>query len=451
MRNPSTYRGRRVGALAVAAVAAAGLALATGPADAAQAARATPGTTVADCDPVGNIFLNPSADVVSGSAVSVSWSTRNVAACNVNVEMSGPGFAGTEVVSGSGSRQVLVTQAGPSTAEWTLSIASSRGHTDLASASVLVTAPEPPTDPSVGGAGELVDSTGRATMITGGVTTTSNGPGVQVGSHPSLANVGTHYVSAYTASDGTLWVVDQSGAATDTGQAVRAGTSPSIVAIDGSDYLVAFQGGDTVLRTYSSTGVVNYLGLAMDPASSPSATLTTAGVAIAYVDENGWLSVHDPALGYGGFGVSVADGSSPALTYILGSPDSYRIAYEGTDRVVHTVDSSGAAADTPLTAAAGTDPAITTLPSGQIDIAVNASDGTTKYTTTRAPGVAVTINDPSGFQGRTSPTIAAEASGGGAVVGWQAQDAMLHLYTDDAGLPRPPSPCCRGAARSGRR
>lgn len=348
MHNPSANRGRRLSALVVAAVAAVGLVMATGPANAAQVADVNSGSVVGDCDPVGNIFLNPSAAVVSGGLMSVSWSTINVAACkNVSLLMSGPGFSGQEVVSGSGHRQVLVTQAGPSTAEWDLSIGSSRGQTELAFASVLGTVPEPPADPSVGGAVAFVDNSRRSTTIDSDTTTSSNGEAVQTATRPSLANVGTQYVSAYTGTYGQLWVVDPSGAAFNTGQPVRAGTSPSIVATDGSHYLVAYQGDDTVLRTYSSDGVVHNLGLAMDPTSSPSATLTTAGVAIAYIDENGRLSAYDPASGYGGFGVTVASGTSPAITYILGSPDSYRIAYEDANRLVHTVDSSGATANTP--------------------------------------------------------------------------------------------------------
>src|SRR5205807_115999 len=102
---------------------------------------------------------------------------------------------------------------------------------------------------------------------------------------------------------------------------------------------------------------------------SPSATLTTDGVAIAYVDGNGNLCVSDPTLGFGGYQAPVAAGTSPAITYIPGLKDGYRIVYQAPDHQVRTADStSSQTAPTPLTAAASTSPAITTLPTHEIDI-----------------------------------------------------------------------------------
>jgi hypothetical protein len=141
------------------------------------------------------------------------------------------------------------------------------------------------------------------------------------------------------------------------------------------------------------------------------------------------LWVFDPVLGFGGYQAPVAAGTSPAITYVRGLADGYRITYQAPDHQVRTADSTSAqTSPTPLSAAAGTSPAITTLPSGEIDIAVNGSDGTVQILTPTG----ITRTDAR-FQPSTSPSIA-PAAGGGAVTAWQTVSDTVATFIPGTGV-----------------
>jgi len=175
----------------------------------------------------------------------------------------------------------------------------------------------------------------------------------------------------------------------------------------------------------------------MAPNSSPSATMTSAGVAIAYADQNGKLCVFDPVLGFGGYGAPVAANTSPAITYILGLADGYRITYQAPDHLVHTADSTSTATPaTPLIASVGTSPAITTLPSGEIDIVVSGRNSVSggsdnELRVMASTGVITTLFAAS--QEGTSPSIA-PAAGGGWVAAWQNGFASISTFVLGTGV-----------------
>jgi hypothetical protein len=427
MGNPSTRRSRFGGAVAVLALAVGSLLTAATP------AAAVPSTTPCDWDPAGVIMLS-STTVVSGGQLTVSWNVTGIscpptAIAPVVVQMSGPGFTGDETVPPTDSRLVTVTQPGPSTATWILKLKSLKtgGSTDLDTESASVT---PLVNGLAGGAVAFSDFRTTETKAEPNSIVTSTGPPVRSDTSPSLFNVGNNYEAAYQGTDGHLWVVSPTGAATDTGLAMAAGTSPSITATDSTNFTVAFQAPTTYLWTYSSKTGARNVGLSMAPGTSPSATLTTDGVAIAYVDGNGNLCVSDPTLGFGGYGAPVAAGTSPAITYIPGLKDGYRIVYQAPDHQVRTADSTSAqTAPTPLTAATGTSPAITTLPTHEIDIAVNGTDLTVHVLA--STGAVTNTNAP--IRARTSPSIA-PAADGGPVVAWQDFTNTVSTFSLGAGV-----------------
>jgi len=85
------------------------------------------------------------------------------------------------------------------------------------------------------------------------------------------------------------------------------------------------------------------------------------------------------------------------------------------DHSVRTADFGHSATfPTPLTAAAGTSPAITTLPNGEIDLAADAGNGLVTTWKLGASGV----TGIAGYRTGTSPSIAA-AAGGGPLTAWQ--------------------------------
>lgn len=422
MRFPSTRRGSPGGAITILALAAGCLVAVAGPAGAAP--------SVVDCDPAGTVMLNTTTVDVGGQ-VDVSWNVIQVAGCNPPItseRMSGPGFSGDEILPAlTGTRLVTLTQ--PGTATWKLSVTTRFGETELFRASATVNPPQPLVTGLAGGAVAFADAAFTETKAEVNDVVPSTGPAIRSGTRPSLCNVGRDYEAAYQGTDGHLWVVDPAGTATDTELGMMAGTSPSITATGGTAFTVAFQANTGQLWIYSAETGGRSVGLAMASSTSPSATLTSAGVAIAYVDPNGKLSVFDPVTGYGGFGAPVAAGTSPAITYIPGLADGYRITYQGTDQQVRTADSSGVQSATPLTAAPGTSPAITTLPSGEIDIAVNGSDGTVHAVTSAG---AITSTGAV-FRTGTSPSIAPSA-GGGAVIAWEDVSNEVSTFAPGTGV-----------------
>ncbi|GHI10074.1 hypothetical protein [Streptomyces cellostaticus] len=428
----SSVRGGRLGAAAVLVLTAGSLAVAAGPAGAAPSAP----STVADCDPAGNIMLNPTT-VVSGGSVNVSWHVVNIAGCNpaiISERISGPGFNGDEAVTTSGSRTVTLSQPGPSTATWTLSVATRFGETALDEQSATVE-PAFTVNGLAGAAIAFPDASGTETKMQIHSEARSTGAPVKSGTRVALFNVGGDYEAAYQGANGDLWVVAPDGTATDTGLGMAAGTSPSITATGASSFTVAFQANTGALWTYSSATGGRSVGFGMAQGTSPSVTLTSAGIAIAYVDPNGNLAVIDPVTGFGGYGTPhapVAPGTSPAITYIPNQKDAYEIVYQAPDHSVRTADYAHAQTfPTLLTAAAGTSPAITTLPSGEIDIAVNGSDGTVQTLT--SAGTATTIGFA--FPAGTSPAIA-PAAGGGAVVAWEDVNNTINTFVTGVGVTR---------------
>ncbi|MBW8817417.1 MAG: hypothetical protein JF598_04090, partial [Streptomyces sp.] len=112
-------------------------------------------------------------------------------------------------------------------------------------------------------------------------------------------------------------------------------------------------------------------------------------------------------------------------------PDGYRIAYQQADHVIRTVDSSGARNDTGLTGLGSTSPAITTLPTGEIDLSVIGSDNKVRVLSTT--GSDAVIDTGATAANATSPTIA-PAAGGGFVTAWADQGARLDYFTPGGGL-----------------
>src|SRR2546423_537358 len=142
---------------------------------------------------------------------------------------------------------------------------------------------------------------------------------------PAAAGDGRGGWGELVGGGGPLGVVARGGIAPDTGQLMQG--SPSITATDASHFTVAFQGADSVLWTYSSATGPHRTGLPMRGSTSPSATMTSAGVAIAYVSgTNNDLAILDPVAGFGDSRNPLAPATSPATTDILGAPDGYRIA-----------------------------------------------------------------------------------------------------------------------------
>jgi len=91
----------------------------------------------------------------------------------------------------------------------------------------------------------------------------------------------TSWEAAFQGSTGTLWVVNNSyytsAAATNTGLAMMAGTSPSITGLTNGGYAVAFQGPTGNLWVYDSVSGGTEFGLGMMAGTSPAITVGAGG------------------------------------------------------------------------------------------------------------------------------------------------------------------------------
>jgi hypothetical protein len=170
---------------------------------------------------------------------------------------------------------------------------------------------------------------------------------------------------AYQAKNGHLWTISPTGAASDTGFGMKAGTSPSMT-LSTSGYEIAFQANSGMLWTLSSSGTATNTGLAMAPASSPSATYLSSGavwIAFQGKDHFLWQLGPDGVGRWAGDGLGVEAKTSPSITWVPSG--GFEIAFQawGED-TLWTLLPDGTPRDTGLPMAPASSPSIATFPSG---------------------------------------------------------------------------------------
>jgi GH25 family lysozyme M1 (1,4-beta-N-acetylmuramidase) len=153
--------------------------------------------------------------------------------------------------------------------------------------------------------------------------------------------------------------------------AMAPGTSPSIAALKGGGYVVAYQGVNGTLITLGTPGFLSW-GLGMMPGTSPAvAALSNGGWEVAFQANTGELwTVGTWWSGSWGFGM--AAGTSPAITGLTSG--GYEVAFQSNVGQLWTVGTwwSGSWG---FGMAAGTSPAITGLTSGGYEVAFQSNVG----------------------------------------------------------------------------
>jgi hypothetical protein len=218
--------------------------------------------------------------------------------------------------------------------------------------------------------------------------------GVAPGTDPAVAaDTSNGFEVAFHANgEDTLWWIDRSNVAHDSGIKIAAGTSPSITELQGTaNYLIAFVRGTDKLPVVldPATGSVTaFRGETVAAGSQPTIRDTgAASYTVAFVggdDHALWRATS------GGFStalnIPIAAGTSPSIAFVTGGTQI--MFNNGVTRTIWQAVSNGPLRDTHVPIAAGTSPRTANL----FDTAAAA----TTFTATAPPpapqGVAPTLN-----------------------------------------------------------
>ncbi len=232
---------------------------------------------------------------------------------------------------------------------------------------------------------------------------------------------------AYQGDNGDLWTAPWTGGGTNLGLAMAAGTSPSIAALAGGGYEVAFHSTDGDLWVTSSAGGgATNLGLAMMAGTSPSITgLASGGYEVAVQTTAGYVGMVGAA-GPLTISVPMAAGTSPAIG---ASPleGSYDVAWQASTGDLWTYTPINGGDNTNFGMMAGTSPSIVGQAGGGWEVAFQANTG--NLWTTLSTGGNTGINRNLGMLAGTSPSIGGSPSGYYDVA-FQANTGVL--WTDTA-------------------
>jgi hypothetical protein len=191
--------------------------------------------------------------------------------------------------------------------------------------------------------------------------------GMSTATSPAIAHVaGGTYRDAFTANTNSVYTAD---ATTDAnlGEPATPGTDPA-VAMDGADYVVAFQGSNHDLWQATADGATDdHRG--MDAATSPAAAPLAGGGTQFAFQANTHLLWTFGAASSGSTGQPMSPGSTPAVTNLAGG--GYEIAYVRSDGTLGLWGSAGNV-DTGLAVEPGTRPGIGGLPQGGYEVAYAA-------------------------------------------------------------------------------
>ncbi len=247
----------------------------------------------------------------------------------------------------------------------------------------------------------------------------STGQGMMAGTSPSITALpGGGYQMAFQANNGALITIGDAGNI-NTGQGMMAGTSPSIAASPRGGYQIAFQANNGYLYQYSSTNGPAGTGQSMKAGTSPGiAALAGGGYQMAFQANNGALITIGDA-GNLNTGQGMMDRTGPSIA--ASSRGGYQIAFQANNGYLYQFSSTNGPASTGQGMKAGTSPSITALAGGGYETAFQANNGNL-YTN----GDAGSSNTGQGMMDGTSPAIA--PYGNSIEMSFQANTGSLIIF-----------------------
>jgi hypothetical protein len=245
-------------------------------------------------------------------------------------------------------------------------------------------------------------------LLESSVSNTDTFQGMLAGTSPSVAALpGGGYAVAFQNNLSNLSISYSKGGGVNTILGMAKGTSPSIVALPGGGYEVAAEASSDQLWTYSSateTGTNTNQG--MLAGTSPSiAALSGAGYDVAFQNNSNTLYV------WSGVTTNTNQGmwphTSPSIAALPGG--GYDTAFENSAGNLSITYSLGGGVNTILGMANGASPSIAALPGGGYEVAAEAnSDQLWTYSSATETGT----NTNQGMWPNTTPSIAALPGGG---------------------------------------
>jgi hypothetical protein len=209
-------------------------------------------------------------------------------------------------------------------------------------------------------------------MVWGTALTFNTQLGMAAGTSPAIApSPGGGFQVMFQADTGALYSFTPQTGGVPTGYTVKSGTSPSIAAVSGG-FETAFQAPNGHLTEIGVNNFDTQLGMAAN--TSPSITaMPGTTFKVAFQANTGVLWTQDLAVGGVPTGAAMAAGTSPALTSLSGG--GFEIAVHGTNGHLWEYGTYIANFDTVLGMWPGTSPSITPMPDVVFDVAFQADTG----------------------------------------------------------------------------
>jgi hypothetical protein len=190
---------------------------------------------------------------------------------------------------------------------------------------------------------------------------------VAPGTSPSIATTSSTWTIAY--NDGNmLWLADSFGRVTNTQQAMRSGSSPSITSLGGGVFMTAFVGPDNLVRLHGTHSGTRFAGNGLGAAPGTNPSLASGGPgnwSVALHGGDGRLWVVDSRAGQRRSTSVLLAGTSPSVAYLPGS-GGFRVAVARSDGFLWTESPAGDAirAGAGLNVQPGTGPSLAAVPGG---------------------------------------------------------------------------------------
>lgn len=250
----------------------------------------------------------------------------------------------------------------------------------------------------------------------------NTGQGMKAGTSPSYTRLNDgRMLMAFQANTGNLIVVGPDGGV-NTQQGMMAGTSPSIAASPSGGYRVAFQANNGSLYVYDSQHGASNQGQGMKAGTSPAiAALSSGGYEMAFQANTGNLFLF-------GDGPQVNTqqgmmaGTSPD---IASNGPAFRVAFQANNGNLYTFDSRTGATSQGQGMKVGTSPAIAPY-GGGFEMAFQANNGNLHLY-----GDGPKVNTGQGMLAGTSPDIA--SNGSNYRVAFQANNGNLYVHDSQFG------------------
>ena len=301
----------------------------------------------------------------------------------------------------------------------TLTLTSAAGSTDWKAESSV------PLSPGTTGETAFTTSNNTVAIAIGAGAVYTQDP-IATGTSPSIADLGSNaYIVAFQGANGDLETYSSANGLTDTGNPMAAATSPAIAAYSGGGWAAAFQAPNGAMETLTSTGTLVNSEQGMDTGTSPAiAASPSGGYEVAFqintndLHTDAYTSLTAATGTITDHSLGMAAGTNPAIAAL--STGGYEIAFQANTGSLWLNGPGSGGGDESLGMATGTSPSLTALANGEWQAAFEDSSDVL-WTHGNVPG---TTNTGITMAAGTSPSITG-LGGENFAMAWQSTSSTL--------------------------